>query len=302
MKTFDITVFGDINLDSHTAANLDFAWTDLDQNGRTVLAEVRDEPGGSGLNFARFAMQGGRKVNLVGVVGDDYAGRSIIESLRGEGMDNQVRVAAGLSTGRCLIARDSSDIRLLINTALNANHDLGMDDLEQAAEALRDSRVVYVSGFCVRNRTDRRSRTCIRLMQMIAELPSPPVLVFDVVPHRIYETYPVDEFLEITRHAGLLVSEVATLRRFFGLGDRHEKVGLEEVEATLEAASRHFPRLVLRYGPSGCDEELLWDGTRGLRRHCHTGHDACLDKRGFGDRLMVRHMAEFFALFEGSSA
>jgi hypothetical protein len=51
---------------------------------------------------------------------------------------------------------------------------------------------------------------------------------------------------------------------------------------------------MLRYGPSGCDQEILLDVPAGGFVHQPTGHDQAPDKRGYGDRLALRALRDFF--------
>jgi hypothetical protein len=123
-----------------------------------------------------------------------------------------------------------------------------------------------------------------------------PVVVFDVVPHRIYEQLTFTQFRECTRGVDILISEVATVRRFLGLGSAAEAIDEQLARDTAARITTCYPRALLRYGPSGCDQEILVDANAGrLVRHS-TGHDQATDKRGHGDRLAQVALRDFFRI------
>lgn len=296
--TPEIVVLGDINLDWSVAGLLPFPFTNLNENGIIVWSPIEELPGGSGTNFAAFAQRAGYHPLLIGCVGDDAAGRFLLSWLSGQGISTAVRCDTKVPTGKAMIVRDNSDIRLLVNNSENANAFLSAADIEQNREALGTCKILYVSGYCVQHRTANRFGATLRAMELAADNRGPkrPVIVLDVVPHRIYETYTFREFKDITRNVDILISEVATMRRFLGLGSKTE--GIDEAMAieTVERLKNHYQRFILRYGPSGCDEEVFWDGNMGNLRIESTYHKNSKDKRGFGDLLALRALREVFAV------
>lgn len=303
MRKVDIAVFGDINVDSVATVNLPFRFADLVDNGVITWLPLVDVPGGSGLNFARFAREAGYSALLVGRVGDDLAGRLVSEWLASSGILAAVSVSARSATGRALIARDQRDVRLLVNNDVSANADLSPSDIEGHWDDIAGSGMIYISGYCLMDREVCRYKATRDLLARLADRGpgSRPRIVFDVVPHRIYETMGFEEFAEITRGVDILISEVATMRRFLGLGSRAETVDTACAGETLAALKRRYPRSILRYGPSGCDEELLWDGTTGRSCQRETGHARAGDRRGFGDRLTLDALSGFFRLLPSVS-
>ena len=121
-----------------------------------------------------------------------------------------------------------------------------------------------------------------------------PTVVFDVVPHRIYETCLFERFRKVTEHVDVLISEVSTMRRFLGLGYKEEAIDRATAEETGRHLKPYYNKFVLRWGPSGCDEQLLWDGQTARLEWEETGHRSTVDKRGFGDALAVRALRTFF--------
>jgi|SRR5271157_350689 len=295
-KRTDVVVLGDINLDWVAAGQLPFPFADLRENGRLTWATLDELPGGSGLNFARFAHMAEFQPLLLGCVGRDMAGSYLGDWLRQEGIPAALHASATHGTGRAFIARDACDIRFLVNNTPNANADLDIAIVEQEAKQIRAAAVLYVSGYCVKEREAPRFHAAVRAMELAVSGGGRTAVVFDVVPHRIYETYSFEEFLELTRPVDILISEVATMRRFLGLGSRSEHIDARLAYETMEGVSRHYRGCVLRYGPSGCDMELLWHRAAAEPLHRETGHDHADDKRGFGDRLAIETLRDFFGV------
>lgn len=293
----DFVVLGDLNLDWSLEGELALRFADLRANGVIAWAPLAEKPGGSGLNFAAFARRAGYRVMLIGTVGDDLAGRGLREWLAAREIQAAVGVRAEAETGRAVILRDAGGIRLLVNSAANANALLTAEEVESCRPAIAGCRVLYVSGYCIQHPDAPRHRAALRAMSLARERAGDggPRIVFDVVPHRIYETYDYARLRDLTRPVGVLIAEVATMRRLLGLGSREERIDRALAEETLAALQGDYPGCILRYGFSGCDEQLLWDARDGRVHWEETGHDRAPDKRGFGDLLAIRALREFFA-------
>lgn len=301
----DIVVMGDINLDSVMVGNLPFNFQDLKENGIITWAPIADEVGGSALNLARFAQEAGYKVMLLGKIGDDWAGHFIVKWITKTGIISAVSIDSSSCTGRALIMRDKKDVRLLANNLNNANHSLTIGNIEQYWDSIASCRVLYVSGYCVMDPKSDRYRATVHALKRIGAMDKAkkPCLVFDVVPHRIYKTYSFKQFLELTKHIDIVISEVATIRRFLRLGSRTELIGEAEISEALEQLKLYYTQFILlRYGPSGCDEEILWNSSDNTLLRVPTGHDKASDKRGFGDRLTVNALRDFFHIFSSPAS
>lgn len=89
------------------SANLDLvATTDrLPGPGETVMgSDYAEHPGGKGLNQAVGAARAGARTAFVGAVGDDAAGRRLLDVMDADGIDaSRVAVLADVPTGRALI-------------------------------------------------------------------------------------------------------------------------------------------------------------------------------------------------------
>lgn len=295
----DIVILGDMNLDWVVSGHLPFRLSSLQENGVIAWSAIEELPGGSGLNFARFSCSAQWKPLLIGCLGQDTAGDFLRRWLASQGIDAALQESSIHNTGRAFIARDAADIRLLVNNTPNANADLNEALVVCESKHIQEAAVLYISGYCIQERGAPRFLATLRAMEL-AKSADAPVVVLDVVPHRIYETYSFDEFLELTHSVDILISEVATMRRFLNVGSRSEEIDEKIARETMELLSRYYDGCILRYGPSGCDMEFLWH-REALTTVSHaTSHCETADKRGFGDRLAIAALSGYFGVLPGS--
>jgi ribokinase len=127
----EVAVVGSLNLD------LVVRVARLPGPGETVTGDdVFRNPGGKGANQAVAAARLGRRVAMVGRVGDDDAGRELLGSLEADAVDSsRVRVVAGVPSGIALITV-SEDGENQIVVSPGANDRLTPDDVGQAGAAL----------------------------------------------------------------------------------------------------------------------------------------------------------------------
>jgi len=293
---YDIVVMGDVNLDYVVANNLSFPYSSLKENGLIYWEEIQKIPGCSGLNFCIYAKQAGFRSFLLSKVGNDTAGEVVTSWLEQERVALPSTWTTTYPTGKALVMRDSSDIRLLINNKLNANHFLNLDDIRANKGAIADCRVLYISGYNISETQMPRYEATLQAMDYAKSITNPPVVVFDVVPHRIYERLTFDQFRECTQYVDILISEVATARRFLGLGSKLEFIDEEIARNTAIQMNEYYAKLVLRYGPSGCDKQILIDKETRQISFEETHHDLQADKRGFGDKLAITALRDFFRI------
>ncbi len=294
-ENYDLIIMGDINLDWVVRGKLPFHFGELTVNGRIEWMPIDKKPGGSGLNFARFARQMGYRPLLLGKVGDDFEGEFIILQLEQEELAAGVVRDSQVPTGLALIARDSHGIRFLVNNPSNANQYLSAQDVRRFQAEIEGCRVLYVSGYCFMHPDQPRTAATHEAMRIAAQAKAH--IVFDVVPHEFYRIEPYNDFPKfrrLTRDVSVLISEVATIRRFLHLGDRTETITNPLVEEAVEYLKPHFERFILRWGPSGCDYQVIWDAPTQREIWEETGHDLAEDKRGFGDRLALKVLKDVY--------
>jgi len=295
---YDMVVMGDINLDWCSQGLLSFPFSELVVNGIIEWAPIDELPGGSGLNFARFAQKAGYNPLLLGKIGEGPVGDSIYAWLKQYGLESGISRATSLGTGKAFIARDKNRIRFLVNNEPNANQALSVLDVERHADVIAFCNILYVSGYCAMYPEAPRKLAAERAMELARNGLKQTHIVFDVVPHLFYKIYTFSQFRELTHEVDILISEVATMRRFLDMGHKDETLTRDEVERTAKHLTEFYNRFILRFGPSGCDEQIIWDGRSSQLTWEETGHDEVSEseKRGFGDRLAIRVLKEIFSL------
>ena len=110
--------------------------------GETVTnAELTLLPGGKGANAAIAAARLGARVSMLGRVGEDAFGQELIRNLRENGVDVEyVRATPDAPTGSAFITV-TPDGENAIVVSPGANRSLGPDEVEEAAENLRETGV-----------------------------------------------------------------------------------------------------------------------------------------------------------------
>ena len=123
-----VTVVGSLNLDLVVAVDR------LPGRGETVVGlRTTTGPGGKGANQAAAAAALSPEVAMVGRVGDDSAGRSLVHDLAGRGVDvSGVFVTTGVPTGTATVAVEQGSGENLIVVAPGANGELSGDDVQRA--------------------------------------------------------------------------------------------------------------------------------------------------------------------------
>ncbi|HEX2156779.1 MAG TPA: PfkB family carbohydrate kinase, partial [Actinomycetes bacterium] len=135
----EVVVVGSLNLD------LVVRVPRLPGPGETVAGDdVFRNPGGKGANQAVAAARLGRRVAMVGCVGDDAAGRELLGSLADAGIDTaRVRVVDGVPSGMALIAvAADGENQIVVSPGTNAR--LAPADIEAAGAALGGAAVTLV--------------------------------------------------------------------------------------------------------------------------------------------------------------
>jgi ribokinase len=126
-----VAVVGSLNLD------LVIRVAELPGPGETISGgDLFRNPGGKGANQAVAAARLGRRVAMVGCVGDDQAGRELLASLAAAGVDgSRVRVVEGVPSGTaCITVSEDGENQIVVSPGANAR--LTPDDVA-AAPAVR---------------------------------------------------------------------------------------------------------------------------------------------------------------------
>jgi ribokinase len=133
-----ICVAGSINMDLLVQCQR------LPRPGETVTADTLTEvPGGKGANQAVAAARCGGQVAMLGHVGDDGFGEQLLDHLRSEAVDDRfISTVSGPSGIAIVEVERSGENSILVIPGANAK--LTVDDVQQAAEAIRRSDVLLL--------------------------------------------------------------------------------------------------------------------------------------------------------------
>jgi ribokinase len=113
-----VAVVGSLNMD------LVIRVPELPGPGETVSGgDLFRNPGGEGANQAVAAARLGRRVAMVGCVGDDAAGRALLASLQADGVDrSRVRVVDGVPGGTAFITvSEDGENQIVVSPGANAH-------------------------------------------------------------------------------------------------------------------------------------------------------------------------------------
>lgn len=135
----EIVVVGSVNVDTVIRVPR------LPAPGETVLAtEASGHLGGKGANQAVAAARLGRRVGLVGLVGDDAGGAGVRTALAAEGIDLAgLGERVGVGTGTAVVQVDETGENC-ITVVAGANGDLDAGAVRTAADALARALVTVV--------------------------------------------------------------------------------------------------------------------------------------------------------------
>lgn len=135
----EVAVVGSLNMD------LVVAVPHLPRPGETVVGgDVQRHPGGKGANQAVAAARLGRRTAMIGCVGDDDAGRSLVAGLDADGVDARyVRTLEAVPTGTALIAvAPDGENDIVVSPGANAR--LSAADVRRASATLEEATVTLV--------------------------------------------------------------------------------------------------------------------------------------------------------------
>lgn len=136
---YDVVVVGSLNQDLVARV------PHIPAPGETVLASGHGEfAGGKGANQATAAARLGARVAMIGRVGDDAFGRSLVAGLEADGVDvGRVSTDATAGTGLALI-NVAANGENSISVSPGANHNVQPSDVEAAADVISRAKVVLL--------------------------------------------------------------------------------------------------------------------------------------------------------------
>lgn len=134
-----IVVVGSLNMDLVVRA------PKMPEPGETILGQdFRKVPGGKGANQAVAAARMGADVTMIGCIGNDSFGTTLIKKLEGEGIDtSHVKVIPDAASGIAMITVDETGQNSIV-VASGANMSLTPNHVRTAWNSLKDIDVVVM--------------------------------------------------------------------------------------------------------------------------------------------------------------
>jgi ribokinase len=138
-QTFDIVVFGSLNMDFVSYVD------HLPETGETVAAQAFDMvPGGKAANQAVAVSRLGSKAAMVGRVGVDELGKMMKNHLRHDGVNTEyVWMTPNSTTGTAMIAVDTKGQNTIV-TSLGANAFLRKKDIDAVDHIFKQTNYVVL--------------------------------------------------------------------------------------------------------------------------------------------------------------
>jgi ribokinase len=152
--------------------------------GETVLGDsFKTVPGGKGANQAVAAARLGAEVTMIGCVGDDSFGETILSNLKSNGViTNHVEPVTGMESGTAHIILAEGDNSIVVVKA--ANDRITPDYVEQAAAVIKAADIVLIQQEIPEETVVRVSELCANYQVPLMLNPAPARPVPSVVIER----------------------------------------------------------------------------------------------------------------------
>lgn len=157
--------------------------------GETVLGNsFKTVPGGKGANQAVAAARLGAEVTMIGCVGDDHLGNSILDNFKSNGViTDYVQPIAGMESGTAHIILAEGDNSIVVVKA--ANDCVTPTYVDQAEEAIKGSNIVMIQ-------QEIPEETVVHVSEMCAKYNVP--LLLNPAPARFVPQSVVEQAAYIT--------------------------------------------------------------------------------------------------------
>ena len=134
----NICVIGSLNMD--LVVNVDT----MPKPGQTIIgSNFREVPGGKGANQAVAMARLNGNVSMIGKVGEDGFGQTLINSLKNDKVDTTYIQTAKGATGVALITVDKNAQNSIV-VSPGANFEVKEDDIDNNIEAIKNSDIVVL--------------------------------------------------------------------------------------------------------------------------------------------------------------
>ena len=134
----NICVIGSLNMD--LVVNVDT----MPKPGQTIIgSNFKEVPGGKGANQAVAMARLNGNVSMIGKVGEDGFGQTLINSLKNDKVDTTYIQTSKGATGVALITVDKNDQNYIV-VSQGANFEVKEDDIDNNIEAIKNSDIVVL--------------------------------------------------------------------------------------------------------------------------------------------------------------
>lgn len=134
----NICVIGSLNMD--LVVNVDT----MPKPGQTIIgSNFKEVPGGKGANQAVAMARLNGNVSMIGKVGEDGFGQTLINSLKNDKVDTTYIQTSKGATGVALITVDKNAQNSIV-VSLGANFEVKEDDIDNNIEAIKNSDIVVL--------------------------------------------------------------------------------------------------------------------------------------------------------------
>jgi sugar/nucleoside kinase (ribokinase family) len=217
----DLICLGDVMVDVHVAGG-------ALAPGGDVHGTVRVVPGGTSANAAVWAAWAGTDAGVIAAVGDDLAGRLVIDALRERGVDvtGIARVAA--PTGTMLVVTQGSERSMVADRGANAL--LAPDDLPSAL----DAEAVLVSGYLLLQATTTETAEAVLDR-------GNTFLAIEAASWPLIEHFGTERFFDSTKRADVVLANADEARALTG----------ESGDAAVVALGERYRIAVVKQGRDG---------------------------------------------------
>ena len=132
----NICVIGSLNMD--LVVNVDT----MPKPGQTIIgSNFKEVPGGKGANQAVAMARLNGNVSMIGKVGEDGFGQTLINSLKNDKVDTTYIQTAKGATGVALITVDKNAQNAIV-VAPGANFELTKNDIDKNIDCIKNARVL----------------------------------------------------------------------------------------------------------------------------------------------------------------
>ncbi|MBK5224778.1 MAG: ribokinase [Acidimicrobiia bacterium] len=179
--------------------------------------------GGKGANQAVAARRLGAEVSMIGRVGTDASGATIVEEMAAEGIDVSAVIATAGPTGRAVpIVNDDGEVSIII--VAGANGAVGPSDADDAAEIIAAADVLLLQGEVDASASGRAAAIAREAGRLIVFNPAP-------VPDRSDLVLRHDPIVVANSHEALELQLDSSDRAIVTLGSAGVQVGATRVAA-----------------------------------------------------------------------